>query len=547
MKETYGKIVDVSTVNIGETIMAAAALGATSVVVADPTTFEELGGQVSINGIVHDFTGINAAAGTIILAAPGLDAAVSVDDRVERYPPASNKYAIVDLGIPEGEHIRVTVPHSLTSVLDEGMREEADRELVLLEERGIGEFFLKDVSSLPAKVQSSTFEEGQSGWAFADQVAQIDNLNVVADIGVDTLSARQIFLNGQDLGAEDVNSKAKGVIAWDSRASGSTDTGNTVSTTELKLFEFSAGQMFANRLYRITASGMINGSVPNDRFAVRARYTLDGSTPGTGSTGVRTLDVEITASTLNAFDYSKIFAIASDTENFRVALTLQRLAGTGVAFMDVGSRGMEIAVEDLGSVEAAAAGGNLSQKSYAAGGPSPDPDPVRSYTKTWWATWTRSYDGDNSTRGPDTDDLYQGYVSSYHGNTRSLIGFDYTSIQAALSGATIVSIKFTYRVKHAWSYAGANVYVSSHSYTSKPSTWSSGSVNQDVYHSGGNKEGSTYTKTLPTSVGTAFKNGTIRGLGFGPAPNNSASSYYAYMYGGDSSSSRPRITVTYTK
>jgi hypothetical protein len=414
------------------------------------------------------------------------------------------------------------------------------------QQQGRIDFAKPEVQLLWNRVQSSTFVEGSAGWALDDRVSQIGNLNVIEDIGVDTLSAKTIFLDGVDLSAESVDTKAKGVIAWDSRATGSTDTGSTSSSTELKVFEFSAGQMFANRLYRITSTGMLNGSVAGDRFALRAKYTLDGSTPGTGSTGVRTLDVEITASTLVAFDYSKIFSIPSDTDNFRVAFTLQRSTGTGVAFIDLSSRGFDMAVEDLGLVADAAATGNLSQKSYADATP-PDPDPVRSFTRTWYATWSRSYDGDRTPRSPSTDDLYQGYVSSYHGNTRSLFGFDYSSIQAALSGATITSIKVTYRVKHAWSYAGANVYVSSHSYSSAPSAWNSASVVEDRLHSGGNKEGSTYTKTLPVAVGTEFKNGTTRGLGFGPGPSNSASSYYAYMYGGDSSSSRPRITITYTK
>jgi len=548
MTKMYGRIVEVSTVNIGEIITAAASAAATSIAVADPTTFKESGGQASINGSVYDYTGIDTTAGTITLASPGLDAAVAEDDRVERYPAEPFKRALIDLGVPEGEAVEVTVPHALITVLNEGMREESDREIALLEERGVGELFLADVASTPATLQSSNYAQGQSGFAFGDFDSQIDNLNIVEEVGADTVSARAYTINGEDLTTEFLDRLAKGTIAFDSRNTG-TATAN-VGATELKLFEFSAGAMFVGRLYRIIATGLVNGTAADNVFVIRCRYTLDGSSPTTSSTSIRTYDVETGASTNVSFDYSGIFEIASDTENFRVALCMVRSVGAGTALIDPTGRTVQMYVEDLGLVEAASAAGNISQKSYAGGGA--DPDPVRTFTKTWWATWTRSYQGDNSIdddgeTGPDSGNLYHGYYSSKHGNHRSLIGFDYAAIQSALSGATIVSVKFTFRIKHTWATGGADISISSHSYTSKPSTWSSGSVTQNRYNSTDDKEGSTKTKTLPVAVGNEFKAGTTRGLGFGPAPNNSASAYYCYMYGGETSSSRPRVTITYSK
>jgi hypothetical protein len=411
------------------------------------------------------------------------------------------------------------------------------------QQQGHIDFAKPEVQLLWNRVQSSTFVEGAAGWALDDRVSQIGNLNVIEEIGVDTLSARAIFLDGVDLSAESVGTLAKGCIAHDQKTAG-TETAD-IGGTETKLFEFSAGAMETGRLYRVTARGQLNGTVAGNRFTIRMYYTLDGSAPTTSSTLLGSTDEELDSSTLAMFDYAKVFSIASATENLRLALTLLRSTGAGTAHISF-SRALDVYVEDLGLFEAAAAAGTLSQKSYADATP-PDADPVRTYTRTWYANWSRSYDGDRTPRSPADDDLYQGYVSSYHGNTRSLFGFDYSSIQAALAGATITKITVTYRVKHAWSYAGANVYVSSHSYGSAPSAWNTASVDEDRYHSGGNKEGSTYTRTLPDAVGTEFKNGTTRGLGFGPGPSSSASAYYAYMYGGNSSSSRPRITITYTK
>jgi hypothetical protein len=172
---TYGTIIDVSTTNLGSflTVDALATAGpgsggleqgftggfnevtgtagATSLTVADITLFNESGGQLILNGTVYDYTGIDLDAGTVELTSP-LIVDAFIDDWVELYPPYPVKRALVDLDVEESEAVLVTVPHDLSALLDDGMREEAQREVALLEERSIGELYLRDIIAQPATV-----------------------------------------------------------------------------------------------------------------------------------------------------------------------------------------------------------------------------------------------------------------------------------------------------------------------------------------------------------------------------------------------------------
>ena len=173
------------------------------------------------------------------------------------------------------------------------------------------------------------------------------------------------------------------------------------------------------------------------------------------------------------------------------------------------------------------------------------PAPKVTYTKTYTATWSRTYDGDNTTTWDDSAYCYQGYYSSDRGNTRSLVGFNYTQIQSDLSGATINSCKLTYKVAHAYYNAGMTVELGGHNYTAKPSTWASGSVTENQVAYASQVAGSTYTKTLPSAFGTNLKSGTWKGVSFGPGPSNSLT-YYGYLYGA-TQTGKPYLTINYTK
>ncbi|HEY5959979.1 MAG TPA: hypothetical protein VIV60_25675 [Polyangiaceae bacterium] len=192
---------------------------------------------------------------------------------------------------------------------------------------------------------------------------------------------------------------------------------------------------------------------------------------------------------------------------------------------------------------------------YGTGGtsnpkPPPSPPPTghvpTNYTKTYWPTWSRTFDGDNSITWDDSAYCYQGYYDGNRGNTRSLVGFNSTAIASDLSGATNIRVKVTFKVAHSYYNSGLTAVVGTHTYGSKPSTWSDASVNQNLKQKGSCSEGHSYTIDFGanTSASNSFKS-WAKGIAFGPGPSTSRT-YYGYMYGA-SQGGKPYLTVTYTK
>lgn len=586
MTSYYGTLIDVQTLNIGTNISADTPIGSTSITVDDATMFDEDGGLVSINDNIYTYLSADIDAGVLTLDVGGLVADVVAGDAAETYPTAQIKRALVDLGIDDGdfEGVWATVPQSMVAGLPDGLRNPAFAETVLVDEPTPGELVLADATAAAAniptdtimdpssdeptqpqtvltKVQSADYDEGNTGWALNDDVVQLPDVNVIGDLGADSLTADTITLGDDDLQGT-LDDMPVGATSYDIATSGS-HTGN-FGTTEKLLFQYQGGAMLADHVYRIACAGHVtanNAGAPVDIFM---RYTVDGTTPNLSSNSMRAFRVNMGATADAGFQFEKFYSPVSDVDNFKLCVSASTYRSGDMAFIygTQAQRQFFIYTEDLGLYGAAAQAGALSQKSMGTGTfPSPtpappddspnppQPDPVQSYKHTWWATWARSYDSDGGTRqGDDTTDLYQGYISGTHGNTRSLFGFDYADMQSRLAGATIDKVTITYRVKYAWGGAGIRVCLSSHTYGSKPGTWSGSNVNNDVADWGSQKAGVTYTHDLTgMGIGSGFRDGTIKGLGFGPGLSNSASTYYGRMYGNPSSSSRPRITINYRK
>lgn len=164
-------------------------------------------------------------------------------------------------------------------------------------------------------------------------------------------------------------------------------------------------------------------------------------------------------------------------------------------------------------------------------------------TKKWYATWSRSYEGDNSTRFDDSPYMYQGQISGGPGIQKSLAGFDYNNIRATLAGETeILEVYITVKNAHARWNKGLYVFVGSHNYSSKPSTWSGATVQERRWRKWVVENGSV-TINAGTSFGNQLKAGTMKGIGIGP---DSDTDNYGYFFGA-SHSARPYITIKYRK
>lgn len=405
------------------------------------------------------------------------------------------------------------------------------------------DFIKPEVQIIWNQVQSGDYVRGETGWNLEGGITQFPSVNVLDTIGAGTISARSITINGQDLETEYLSPLPLGVVAFDQSSSGVSTA--AISTPETKLFEFSS-PMLALRLYRIVFEGHVQGSVGNDTFDFCLRRTLDGTTPTVTSPAMRTWRVAIPASSPStAIQLEKIYSPASDIPNIRFSFSVVRAFGTGTVFVHNTdpNRYPVMYVEDVGLYGPAAIAGTLSQTSGVV-----QPAPKVTTTGVWWATWGRSFrEAAGTTLTGDPADLYQGtpYYASDWGNSRSLFGFDYAAIQTALSGATINWVKLVYRTKDVYEYPPyCTVSVASHTYTTKPSTWSAASVTTGRANFSGRQMGATYTDTLPVAIGNEFKAGTTRGLGFGPGLTGTD---FGSMYGAITSTDRPRLQINYTK
>lgn len=394
-------------------------------------------------------------------------------------------------------------------------------------------------------ITSDDYVEATQGWRIGeDGQAQFENINVLDTVGADTLTADTIQIGTADLMADLLNPLPLGLIAFGSAASGIATA--QIGNVETALFTFNVGSLYGARYYKMHFRFHWQATVAGDSFDFRIRYTIDGSTPSVGNSVFASGCHRVNAGNPTAstdVDFTIYYTPSGDHDTVQFVLTAVRAAGSGTGniYQNTLERALVWTMEDVGLQSNV--GGTIAQVSKASG--TPDPPPTATYTKTFNATWSRSYDSDGGTRtGDDTTHCYQGYYSGTHGNTRSLIGFDYASIMSALSGATVNSVKLTFRVLHTFENSGAPIQIGGHNYTSKPSTWNGGNVAEQQTSKSG-IAGSTYTITLPSSFGTNFKSGAWKGIAIGPGPSNSQL-YYAYLAGyGDSGA--PKLTITYTK
>ena len=199
-------------------------------------------------------------------------------------------------------------------------------------------------------------------------------------------------------------------------------------------------------------------------------------------------------------------------------------------------------VEDMGDV------GFFNNTAYLndGGGTSSAPEGAGNYTKYYNATWSGSYNGSGDYMSDYSDRISQGYYSSTRGNQRALIGFDYDQIQEDLSGASIQQVQLVMTNVHCYQNDGTSLVVGLHTYASRPSTWSDGSVTQDMQRYTGWPYGAIRTMTLDSDFGAALQAGTAKGIAIGPGPTTS-NYYYAYFKSPYSSSGRPYLKVTYSK
>jgi hypothetical protein len=179
--------------------------------------------------------------------------------------------------------------------------------------------------------------------------------------------------------------------------------------------------------------------------------------------------------------------------------------------------------------------------------PVPKPPVVTTYKKTYYATWSRSYNGSNGTRFDDPNTLYQGASlasGDSNGNQRSLIGFNWSAINADLKGASVTGMTISLYSLHFWYYAGGTIYLGTHTYTSKPSTYNTSNGVERRWKQTKWPRNAWRTVSGGAAGGVLFQKGTAKGIVVGWGDNDHET--YGYLAGA-TMKQRPYLTITFKK
>lgn len=400
-------------------------------------------------------------------------------------------------------------------------------------------------------LQSANFVQSLSGWQILkDGGAQFDSLNVVNNVGANEVDANVLTISGNDVGGL-ILANAGGVICDVNLASQPSQTSGTI-TAETILFQINVGSVFAGRTYLMIDHGvMTQVAVTGDVYLLKYRFTTDGSTPTLTSPELPGSENRVACSNNSdgpSFTNSFLYVPGADVQNLNVAVTVQRLIGTGFPQVNVtiANPGYNFTVMDMGLQTNV--GGGIIQISGGSGG-----TPPSKHTEKFAPSWSQSSDSDGTNyQGGDSNRLYQGFDGNTHGNTRSSFGdfrrsSDNATLLSVLSGASSVSMvlhfhpNFTNNPFQGWIFGtAANI--------SNPggAVWNNlTGKSTNVFSKSGGPGGAWFTVNVPGSVVSAFQAGSVGTLLVGPGLDGLAH-YFGYG-AGVGQANAPYLEVTYSK
>ncbi len=349
-----------------------------------------------------------------------------------------------------------------------------------------------------------------------------------------------IFIHGEDIDPELYNHKSRGIIAL------TTLSGNSAAYTGTPI-EFGSIIIPA---FDITRQYVIGGS--DLHFDKQAVTTIDrinfdvylnwGAPADTGDT------------LLFSHQESVSSAIAFDQDlNFWHPWKNETEANDGVdahlAFFfrseDTSANGLRVQAGTAARIYVMDVGETVAYGSYDMDTGTP---PAQQYVKTYSANGSASYQGDDDIRS-GIDECYQGQYSSTNGNQYSVILFPYSTIASDLSGATIDKVEVYLNNNHWYNNSGGTAVIGYHNSATTPASFTYPSSTDNITQSSFTY-GQAKWVTVDDSIGTAFKNGTAKGILLGKGQTaggtlSTSKTYYGY-FAGNGQSGEPQLRITYT-
>lgn len=127
---TPGKVTNVVVEESGDELIAQVPTGSTVLPVDDAYDFSEDGGQLTLDGTLYPYVGVDYEADTVTLATPTTsDYPLGTPVRV--YPPGSVKIALVEFD-DDDEGCRALIPYGMAPQFPDGIRDIQDQESVLV-------------------------------------------------------------------------------------------------------------------------------------------------------------------------------------------------------------------------------------------------------------------------------------------------------------------------------------------------------------------------------------------------------------------------------
>jgi hypothetical protein len=556
-----GTVHEVRVRNKGSQAAVAASTGATVISVMDASDFNETGGLLRVS--VFDTTlsvettdllpyvSADLEADTITLGVTPVQTPIAVGDRVNVWPLAYEKEAVVQLYDAE-EPITARVIHPISDLLPEGIREPGLGEIAQTELGSDHQWRLINLVAKEPTIQSVNYNGANgTGWMMDSESTQFQNVSVSESLGVQFIAANEVSLGGLDLQTDVLDPQPRGGVYYANIASGTATA--QIGATSTMAFLFNLGILPPNRRYMVLCSFHFQATVVGDAFDFSLKYDTTGAVLSTAAQGNNILDGSITrwvAPTTNDsgvkvmgyFESSSSWTAIVNQVPVYMGLTVARILGTGTGNVYQGSanRSLQLQVIDVGSTLTGYSN-SWSQLSKATG--TADPTPPATFTTEYTATGSASYGGNNAQwTSVGAFDCYQGKLNSTDGRTKSLVLFDSAKIRTDLTGATVTACHLTFSVHYAYFSAGMDVRIAAHNNSTIPSTFTNPTT--EIGNRPFSTAGSTYWVDVSVPFGTSLKNGTARGVAFF-APTDSLN-YYGYIYG-SAAASPPKLTITYTK
>lgn len=186
-----GIVLMVNEAPTGDELDAAALTGAATITLVNPLDFVLTGGQVTIDGTVYIYTGIDPVTYVMSLSTP-LVADIDAGVRVNVYPDVIEKWATVELQADD-DAVLALVPHALWDRLDDGVRDPADQESVEVGQRN-GDWVIQDVLATVPNVSAAYVDPTTAPWPVStdvdDSLSKLrndvgTNSKTISDVGDD--------------------------------------------------------------------------------------------------------------------------------------------------------------------------------------------------------------------------------------------------------------------------------------------------------------------------------------------------------------------------